>query len=1356
MKRIILFLIAILCFISVQHSYAQCDYSLEMNDIFGDGWNGNTMDVLVNGIVVLDDATLNAGYQNTLSFPVNSGDDITTIWNGGGQTPWETSFRILNNDGAEVGAGDYDSNFTSGTITAFCSGCPAPSGLTAMDITITGANLGWTEGGTAMIWDLEIGVSGFSPTGIPTDNDVNANPFTWSGGSSHTSYDFYVRADCGVEQSNWIGPFTFTTLPTCDDTWFDTGGAGEDYGDDEDIQITVCPDSGGEVITATFASFNTESGFDGMVIYNGNSVMDPIFSSGLPEGEDPVTCPAGSYYGTTSPGTVTSTAANGCLTFWFRSDGATVASGWEATFTCTPNPVCLPPSPLTVTVITSTGANLGWGENGSATTWDLEIGIEGFSPTGSPTINNVTTNPYTWAGGLSNTSYDFYVRADCAADGGSGQSIWAGPFTFTTLLGCGDTWYDTGGIAGEYSKNEDIQVTVCPTVGDEVVTAVFASFETESGFDGMVVYNGNSTASPIISSGLGEGDDATNCPAGSYYGTTSPGTITSSSPDGCLTFWFRSDGLTNAPGWEVIFACTGSPDCPTPFTLTTSSITAIGADLGWTENGSATFWDIEIGTEGFSPNGTPTIENVPSNPFTWDQGDYATSYDFYVRADCAAGSGIGQSNWAGPFTFTTICGVYTPDYAELFSTFIPKCWEVGEGPVAGPDSTGTSGWKADGFANDGDVGAAKFNLWNADDADWLISPAFDLTGGGFVLNVDVAVTGNSNTDPSLMGSDDQVLLMQSIDGGNTWTTINTWDIVNTPSNVGETIIFDITAITSNNTVFAFFANEGSIDDPEDYDFFIDNFKIQPPPPENNNLCNATPLILGAACTVDTYTNVYATAETNEPSGNCFTELSNSVWFSFAAPASGRVTVTTDILPGDIGDTEIAVYGEGFNFDCADLSTLSSQEGCDQDGGTVVDSSRMSVLTLNCLTPGSFYYIQVDGGTDSIGRFCIEVVDEGFFTIPPATSTLIKSDSICVDGIWSHYYNAVNNQILLSLKIGSTGAIVLKNQVVVDADGGTDVFWVPSVPGNLVDNGVGAAFMKRKWTVTPTTPPIGVVGVRFYYTDQEFDAINTEIINQTGIPLTDHTGLRFFKTTNGSDPFGVGSLLKPDGIELSHGTPSTTSWQHGTYNGEHYAEFLVEDFNGGGGGAGVSGSNGLPVELLSFSGKAMDQYNIIKWVTASELNTEIHIIERSPDGIKGFEIVGQLPAAGNSFEQRSYQMRDNAPLQTGFYRLKTVDFDGGYQFSKIINIERKDGKETLLKVYPNPVKKELTVQFYTDSPQTVNCNLTNVVGKVIFENNFISKKGLNEEVIDVENIEAGLYFLTYESGGLRIIKRLVKE
>ena len=113
-----------------------------------------------------------------------------------------------------VSSGGGYANFQSrGNITFYgvTQTCLAPSDLTASNETITSADLGWTENGTASLYNVEVVTSGTTPTGIATDTGV-ANGFTKTGLSADTDYEFHVQADCTAGGlSPWVGPYAFTT-----------------------------------------------------------------------------------------------------------------------------------------------------------------------------------------------------------------------------------------------------------------------------------------------------------------------------------------------------------------------------------------------------------------------------------------------------------------------------------------------------------------------------------------------------------------------------------------------------------------------------------------------------------------------------------------------------------------------------------------------------------------------------------------------------------------------------------------------------------------------------------------------------------------------------------------------------------------------------------------------------------------------------------------------------------------------------------------------------------------------------------------------------------------------------------------
>jgi hypothetical protein len=90
--------------------------------------------------------------------------------------------------------------------------CPAPENLAATNISPNSTYLGWQETGTAASWEYQYGLAGFVPD--ETGTATMLNPVHATGLSAGTSYDFYVRSECGPAYSPWSGPYTFTTTCT--------------------------------------------------------------------------------------------------------------------------------------------------------------------------------------------------------------------------------------------------------------------------------------------------------------------------------------------------------------------------------------------------------------------------------------------------------------------------------------------------------------------------------------------------------------------------------------------------------------------------------------------------------------------------------------------------------------------------------------------------------------------------------------------------------------------------------------------------------------------------------------------------------------------------------------------------------------------------------------------------------------------------------------------------------------------------------------------------------------------------------------------------------------------------------------
>ncbi|MBI9069311.1 MAG: fibronectin type III domain-containing protein [Salinivirgaceae bacterium] len=425
-----------------------------------------------------------------------------------------------------------------------------------------------------------------------------------------------------------------------------------------------------------------------------------------------------------------------------------------------------------------------------------------------------------------------------------------------------------------------------------------------------------------------------------------------------------SDGITITFDIAVDFSA-----CNQPSDLTALNVTATTADLNWTELGTATTWNIEWGAQGFTPTGTPTNDDVTANPFSVTSLTAQTAYDFYVRADCGATDGL--SAWAGPFTFTTTCGIYTPYYTQDFSTWVPNCWLKGKGPVTGATSYGASNWAQDGFANVGTSGAVRAYFNNATDNEWLETPSFDLSAGGYEINVDMALTARGSTAASAMGSDDELQLLYTEDG-TTWTNITTWTAANAPSNTGDNVTINVSTITGANVKFGFWQSEGAVDDPEAAEFFLDNFAIQTIPtcfaPTNLSASNITEAQADIAWTpsgTETLWDIEWGAQgftpTETPTNNDVTATT----FTISGLTAG--TAYEFYVRADCGAGDESAWAGPYNFiypigdNCSNAQDLSTESSPYSGTTTGYTASDITGMTCTGNGPSRIFFIDVPNG-----------------------------------------------------------------------------------------------------------------------------------------------------------------------------------------------------------------------------------------------------------------------------------------------------------------------------------------------------------------------------------------------------------
>ncbi|KMQ61272.1 hypothetical protein ACM39_17805 [Chryseobacterium sp. FH2] len=274
-------------------------------------------------------------------------------------------------------------------------------------------------------------------------------------------------------------------------------------------------------------------------------------------------------------------------------------------------------------------------------------------------------------------------------------------------------------------------------------------------------------------------------------------------------------------------------DCSAPTLQPVGALTSSSAQVSWTVPAytQSSGYEIYYSTTNTAPTGSTAaiLTNITGTSTTIPNLSPSTTYYYWVRTKCATTTG--QSAWSFSGTFKTLCASVVPPYLNDFATVPGNCWAnalSGGTPATGPTGT-TAYWVSDGFLNSGTSGAMKINLYTTNRTGWLKTNVFDLSAGGYRVKFDYGVTAYNSTGPaSSMGSDDRVQFLVSNDGGSTWTILQTWDATTAlPSNSANSFSYDLTGYNAANTVFALYATDGTVDDVPDYEFFVDNFVVEP-------------------------------------------------------------------------------------------------------------------------------------------------------------------------------------------------------------------------------------------------------------------------------------------------------------------------------------------------------------------------------------------------------------------------------------------------------------------------------------------------------------------------------------------------
>jgi hypothetical protein len=858
---------------------ATCDGST-VNSITTAGWASEYSNVNV---------TLGETYTFTSSvatdfITIGSADGLTAIAFGeNGTLTWiaDVTDVVRFYTHLDNACGAAQISRTRGIICGTPPTCPKPLNVAVSGITTTSADFTWDAGGSETEWEVLV-----LPNGDPAPDAATAGT-PISGSSTYqatslndsTAYQFYVRANCGGgDFSTWTAATNFATscvaitditenfdaalaFPTCWSRVGTLGGA--------NVQASAAAPSAPNVLYL----YGTSAAAQGMV------AMPPVSNAGagthrlkfkarsnftvggvievgyLTDIADAATFVSLQSFTTTSTTVFdtfianlgTDPGANEVLAF--RHSGAPAYSvliddvAWE------PVPMTLPScaSNFVATIDPSCGnfaTQLTWDAATDADGYNLTIGTTagGNDILDAQNIGGATSYSYS---GTFNTTYYYKVipfnfvgnAAGCTEesfttfatgcyctslptsnDGSGITNVQIGPIDFPTA---DVTYVDNTATPVDLAQGISNNVQISFATGFTYGTNIWIDFNDNLTFDDTeLVFSGTSLATnpTIFDASFVVPADATLGNHRMRIGTADSGQAT---PNPCFsgTYGVTLDFLANI---------TPQPSCLAPTLLIASDVTSSTAIVSWTESAStpANGYEYFISTTNAVPLATDTATGSVSAGITvvdLINLSPASTYYVWVRSLC---SNTDTSAWSSSVTFATACATVVPLYIQDFATFAPACWSrAAAGDVTtGPTGTANGIWAADGFLNVGTTEAIKVNLYSLNRIGWMISPTADLSLGNYSVSFDYGVTTWNATTASAMGSDDTVQLLISEDDGATWTVLTTFDASSAVAETNQTFAVNLSSVSSS-AKFAFVATDGIVNDAEDYDFFIDNFKI---------------------------------------------------------------------------------------------------------------------------------------------------------------------------------------------------------------------------------------------------------------------------------------------------------------------------------------------------------------------------------------------------------------------------------------------------------------------------------------------------------------------------------------------------
>ena len=189
---------------------------------------------------------------------------------------------------------------------------------------------------------------------------------------------------------------------------------------------------------------------------------------------------------------------------------------------------------------------------------------------------------------------------------------------------------------------------------------------------------------------------------------------------------------------------------------------------------------------------------------------------------------------------------------------------------------------------------------------------------------------------------------------------------------------------------------------------------------------------------------------------------------------------------------------------------------------------------------------------------------------------------------------------------------------------------------------------------------------------------------------------------------------------------------------------------------------FPVELSSFTANLIGSDVILDWRTETEIDNFGFEVERQVDSrqsaVSNWTTIGLVQGNGNSNSPREYSFIDKSPEDGKqiFYRLKQIDNDGDFEYSKVVTVEIDLANSFhLSQNYPNPFNPTTNIQYAISSRQFVTLKLYDALGNEVITLVAEEKEpGRYNVGINAASLSSGPYIYRLDAGNYTATKQMI--